>query len=101
MALYNSTEEVDIATQSNYIEKGSEIIYLGNNGSYSFNLPPESIQQYEVYYIFNKTDMNAKFDSIYLTYYTSKNKKVESKIFEIQDGWDSKELNMDRDWIKS
>lgn len=101
VALYNSERMVDKAIQTNYMTKGEEKMYLGNNGSYSFNLPSESIQQFEVYYLFKKSDVNKKFDSVYITYYTSKDEMIQSKILDLKDGWNTKKLNLKNDWIKS
>lgn len=101
LALYDSGKMIDKATQANIIKQGDQKKYLGNNGSYSFNLPPESIHQFEVYYIFEKSETNEEFDSIFLTYYTSKDKMISSKILDIPDGWQTKSLNLNKDWTES
>ncbi|MBF0753456.1 hypothetical protein E4T89_04155 [Jeotgalicoccus nanhaiensis] len=100
LSLYKSGVLIDKATQVNRVEKGEDKIYLGNNGSYSFNLPAESIHQFEVYYLFNKTKENQEFDSVYLTYYTFKSKIVSTKILDISQGWQTKSLSLNKDWIE-
>lgn len=101
LALYKSGELIDKATQVNRINTGKDKTYLGNNGSYSFNLLPESIIQFEVYYIFNKNKVNHQFDSVYLTYYTSKDRMISAKILEVTKGWKTNSLNLGKDWIES
>lgn len=101
LALYNSDKMIDKAVQANVVKQGNQEKYLGNNGSYSFNLPPESIHQFEVYHIFKKSEINEEFDSIYLTYYTSKNKMISSKILDLPDGWQTESLNLNNDWTES
>lgn len=98
LSLYKSGVLIDKATQINRIEKEEDKVYLGNNGSYSFNLPAESINQFEVYYLFNKTKENQEFDTVYLTYYTSKSKVVSTKILDIPEGWQTKSLSLNKDW---
>lgn len=101
LALYDSGKMIDKAIQANTIKQGEQKKHLGNNGSYSFNLPPESIHQFEVYYIFEKSETNEEFDSVSLTYYTSKDKMIVSKILDIPDGWQTKRLNLNKDWTES
>jgi len=102
--LYNGRIEVDKFTNIEYCnftvdkEKTKEI--YADNGSYSFVIPFKSIVKYKCYFSLKKNDDNLEFDNIKLSYYDHNNKKHIYDICKIENGWDSDEFPIDKDWIK-
>lgn len=73
------------------------------NGSYSFVLQPRSIQKQRVMfaYIINKNEVaKYDFDTIRISYYDEKDKKMSYIAKEKIDGWKIGEQSPDLEWIK-
>jgi hypothetical protein len=78
-SLYNNTKYIDNMVPVEFIgEPDNKKSVYGDEGRYSFVIPPRSIQQYELLYSINLNTANANYDDvnhIRLTYYDSKGKK--------------------------
>ena len=103
MYLYEG-EEVDKFTSIeyyNYTEDNKKIKEIcANEGSYSFVIPSKSIVNFKCYFSLKKSKNNEKFDNVKLSYYDHNNKKHIYDICKIENGWDSDEFSIDKDWIK-
>lgn len=104
MYLYEGEEEVDKFTSIeyyNYTEDNKKIKEIcANEGSYSFVIPSKSIVNFKCYFSLKKSKTNEKFDNVKLSYYDHNNKKHIYDICKIENGWDSDEFSIDKDWIK-
>ena len=104
MYLYEGEEEVDKFTSIeyyNYTEDNKKIKEIcANEGSYSFVIPSKSIVNFKCYFSLKKSKNNEKFDNVKLSYYDHNNKKHIYDICKIENGWDSDEFSIDKDWIK-
>lgn len=104
MYLYEGEEEVDKFTSIeyyNYTEDNKKIKEIcANEGSYSFVIPSKSIVNFKCYFSLKKSKNNEKFDNVKLSYYDHNNKKHIYDICKIENGWDSDEISIDKDWIK-
>ena len=104
MYLYEGEQEVDKFTSIeyyNYKEDNEKIKEIcANDGSYSFVIPSKSIINFKCYFSLKKSKNNEKFDNIKLSYYDHNNKKHIYDICKIENGWDSDEFSIDKDWIK-
>ena len=88
--------------------KGCEITdekafsFGAENGSYSFVLPPRSIQRQECEYIFviNPDEKEQKhFDTIVARYYDERNKAHTFNAMAIEKCWERKHYDIDEDWL--
>lgn len=104
MYLYEGEKEVDKFTSIEYYyytEDNKKIKEIcGNEGSYSFVIPSKSVANFKCYFSLKKSKNNEKFDNIKLSYYDHNNKKHIYDICKIENGWDSDEFPIDKDWIK-
>lgn len=104
MYLYEGEEEVDKFTSIeyyNYTEDNKKIKEIcANEGSYSFVIPSKSIVNFKCYFSLKKSKNKEKFDNVKLSYYDHNNKKHIYDICKIENGWDSDEFSIDKDWIK-
>ena len=82
---------------------GEKDYHFGSEkGSYSFVLPPRSIQRQECEYIFaiQAKDKEANhFDTIIARYYDEKNKSHTFKVMNIDNAWEQKHYDMDEEWL--
>lgn len=110
--LYSGTELVGNMHQMGTIyvtkSKGSEITdekafsFGAENGSYSFVLPPRSIQRQECEYVFaiNPNEKEQKhFDTVIARYYDEHNKAHTFKAMDIKNCWERKHYDTDEDWL--
>lgn len=77
------------------------IIFGTDKGSYSFVIPPRSIQRQECeyMYIINASEISAnKFDRIKACYFDEKNKTRYFEIRTIDNCWEHKMYPIDEDW---
>lgn len=76
--------------------------YGAEKGSYSFVLPPRSIQRQECEYYFaipkSKID-DYFFDTIMIRFYDERNKRKEFWIRDVKNCWDRAHFDADEDWI--
>lgn len=86
----------------NVITEQKDFHFGAEKGSYSFVLPPRSIQRQHCEYIavVEKEEIEEKtFDRIKLRYYDEKNKAHFFDIREISDCWKTKHYEADEEWI--
>ena len=111
LELYNENSFVAKMIQSEYlknakikdgVELEKEVINYGSEkGSYSFVLPPRSIQKQKCSYVLaisQSETKNKKFDSIRISYFDERNHKKSYLFKSNLDGWDSKSYQPDKDW---
>ena len=83
---------------------GEKDYHFGSEkGSYSFVLPPRSIQRQECEYIFGiqPEDKDANcFDTVIARYYDEKNKAHAFKVMNIDNAWEQKHFDMDEEWLE-
>ena len=82
------------------IEK-KENVFGGENGSYSFVLPPRSIQKYECQYIhtFEPARPNEYiFNKLVLRYFDENNKQHFFELKDLSNLWDNHNYRVDREW---
>lgn len=91
-----------ITSRKNGVITGEKDYEFGSEkGSYSFVLPPRSIQRQECEYTFSiqpyeKNEM--QFDNVIAKYYDEKNKAHTFKIMTIANSWVLKNFDSDEDW---
>ena len=111
MHLYDGKKFVAKMKQMDYLHithrkgnsvSGEEDHYFGTDkGSYSFVIPPRSIQRQECeyMYIINASEISAnKFDRIKACYFDEKNKTRYFEIRTIDNCWEHKMYPIDEDW---
>lgn len=98
LVLYKDNKQVAKMTQMNYYEKSSQTFFYGENGAYSFLIDANEIKRFELYFVIYKKEVNNDFDEVRITYYDSKDKYHEFKIFEITEPWIVSNNKIDNDW---
>ena len=110
--LYSDAEFVGNMHQMGTIRirssKGSEITeekafsFGAENGSYSFVLPPRSIQRQECEYVFviNPDEKEQKhFNTVVARYYDERNKAHTFRAMAIENCWERKHYEIDEEWL--
>lgn len=99
-------EQIDLITTThskNSIEPRIENEFFGaEKGSYSFVLPPRSIQRQKCEYVLCVQESEIQemaFDQINLQYYDEQNKKHIGFLRRIADCWREQEFAVDEDWV--
>lgn len=102
VCIYSEGKMIAKMNQINYqkSELSDNLNYYGNKGSYSFLIPENSIERFDLLFVLKKSDCNHKFDEIKITYYNNKNELVVKKFKEIKSSWDPKEIDVDKDWVE-
>ena len=75
----------------------------GDNGTYSFVLPPRSIQKQKCEFVFSMPKEYAdtyNFDSLMITYYNERDKKKQFTAKKELNGWQTGFHKADSDWVK-
>lgn len=112
LVLYNGSEFVAKLIQLDHLQiekkKNGEVVertdnyYGAEKGSYSFVLPPRSIQRQECEYYLaipkSKTD-EYFFDTIMIRFYDERNKRKEFWVRDVKNCWDIAHFKADEDWI--
>lgn len=83
------------------VTKKSDMYYGGDNGSYSFVLPPRSIQKQRGLFLhtFERTRKNDYlFNKLVLRYFDEKNKPHMYEIKNLSDLWEKTRYIADKDW---
>lgn len=89
-------------------KKGTEVTkeklynFGSEKGSYSFVLPPRSIQRQLCEYLFvikSSEKDQMQFDTVVARYYDETNKPRFFKIMEVTNCWENKCYNIDEDWL--
>ena len=97
MVQITNSEERDTSSNQTKVEN-----FGAENNSYSIVLSPRSIQKIKCFFTYHISQSDTEimdFDSLYLTYYDEKDKKVSYLLKDNLDGWNMGKTNPDRDWI--
>ena len=98
LVLYKNNSQVAKMTQMNYYEKSNQTFFYGENGAYSFLIDAYEIKRFELFFVTYKKEVNDDFDEVRISYYDSKDKYHEFKIFEISEPWIISKNKTDDDW---
>lgn len=93
---FNSTEKT-----GSVVTKTSDSYFGGDNGSYSFVLPPRSIQKQRCLFLhtFERTRKNEYlFNKLVLRYFDEKNKPHMYEIKNLSDLWEKTRYKADKEW---
>lgn len=86
----------------NTVTKEEDFYYGTDNCSYSFVIPPRSIQRQECEYMFTIKAINKEkyvFDTIKARYYDERNKEHYFQLRKIEDCWNKKLYPIDEEWM--
>ena len=85
-------------TQMNSYEKLGQTLFYGDNGAYSFLIDAYEIKRFDLYFAIYRKEVNDDFDEVRISYFDSKDKYHEFKIFEISEPWVVSKNKIDNDW---
>lgn len=98
--MYQGTKYQETLKTDNKVTDRINHIY-GDDGSYSFALPPCSIQNRICFYFFTIADQEIEryhFNNIRLRYYDEKNREIWYKVRQVGECWKPKQFAPDDDW---
>lgn len=72
--------------------------FYGENGAYSFLIDAYEIKRFELFFVTYKKEVSDDFDEVRISYFDSKDKYHEFKIFEISEPWIISKNKTDDDW---
>ena len=98
LVLYKDDKLVAKMTQINHYEKSSQTFFYGENGAYSFLIDSFEIKRYDLFFAIYQKEVDGDFDEVRISYYDSKDKYHEFKIFEISEPWVVSKNKIDNDW---
>ena len=98
LVLYNNKKKVAKMTQLSHFEKSKELFSYGENGAYSFLLEANEIKRFVLEFIIFQKEFNTNFDEVRISYFDSKDKYHEFKIFDIDEPWTVSNNKIDDDW---
>ncbi|MBS5554235.1 hypothetical protein [Streptococcus mitis] len=98
LVLYKNNSQVAKMTQMNYYEKSNQTFFYGENGAYSFLIDAYEIKRFELFFVTYKKEVSDDFDEVRISYFDSKDKYHEFKIFEISEPWIISKNKTDDDW---
>ena len=98
LVLYKNNSQVAKMTQMNYYEKSNQTFFYGENGAYSFLIDAYEIKRFELFFVTYKKEVSDDFDEVRISYYDSKDKYHEFKIFEISEPWVVYKNKIYNDW---
>ena len=98
LVLYKNNRQVVKMKQMNSYEKFDQILFYGDNGAYSFLIDANEIKRFDLCFSIYKKEVNDDFDEVRISYFDSKDKYHEFKIFEISEPWVVSKNKIDNDW---
>lgn len=98
LVLYDRGEQVRKMRQVTFSEKANEKFFYGENGAYSFLIDAYEIKRFDLYFAISQKEFNSDFDEVRISYFDSKDKYHEFKIFEISEPWIISKNKTDDDW---
>ena len=98
LKLYFQGKEVGKTVQISHVESGERKLSYGNEGAYSFLINPYSIERYELDFSAKKNEINSDFDEVRISFFDSKDKYKEYKLFEVKNSWKVTINKIDDDW---
>ena len=99
LVLYDRGEQVRKMRQVTFSEKANEKFFYGENGAYSFLIDAYEIKRFDLYFAISQKEFNSDFDEVRISYFDSKDKYHEFKIFEISEPWIISKNKTDDYWI--
>lgn len=102
--LYAHSKKKEIATftQMQCIVNNGETYVLGNNGAYTFVIPPNSACRFDVEFMLKEAELSPdgkEFDEIVLSYFDEKNRIHAFHLINIDFCWIEKKIPMEKQWI--
>lgn len=99
---YSKKKEIAVFTQMQCIVNNGETYVLGNNGAYTFVIPPNSACRFDVEFMLKETELSPgekEFDEIVLSYFDEKNRIHAFHLINIDSCWIEKKIPMEKQWI--
>lgn len=104
LALYKNGKRIkkmkQINCQKDDVSGNKSEVYYGDNGRYSFIIPPESIRSFDLLYVLKRNECSSDFDEIKIVYYNQNNKLTIKNLKEFDDSWSIKQFEIDEDWVE-
>lgn len=110
MLLYSKGKEVlrmkqidrgtHTTTRGKEIVNTKEIAFGANNSSYSFVLPPRSIQKTRCEYMLISSTNKEQFDEIRIAYNNEKDRRIIKHLAWYSGDWKVREETVDQEWIE-
>lgn len=102
--LYDNNISVKKMKQGNFQElkndNNIEKVFYGDNGNYSFVIPPESIKSFKLHFSMKYSDYNGNFDEIRISYYNQRDKRIIKKFKNFNTSWKLERFNNDTEWVQ-
>ena len=99
---YSKKKELATFTQMQCIVNNGETYVLGDNGAYTFVIPPNSACRFDVEFMLKETELSPdekEFDEIVLSYFDEKNRIHAFHLINIDFCWIEKKIPMEKQWI--
>ncbi len=98
LTLYLENKKVGQPTQISSTSNDEKEFIFGDKGTYSFLVQGNEINRFNLYFFIRKNELNSDFDEIRLSYFDTKDKYHEYKIFDISNPWEISNNKIDDDW---
>ncbi len=99
---YLSKKGIASFTQIQGIGTGEKHFSLGDNGAYTFVIPPNSACRFDVEFILEERDLSPnekEFDEIILSYFDEKNRIHAFHLINVDFCWVEKKIPMEKQWF--
>ncbi|WEV45752.1 hypothetical protein OZX60_03205 [Streptococcaceae bacterium ESL0687] len=98
LQLYLKGKKVGETVQCSHFELNNNKEPYGNNGTYSFMIEPITVSKYDLYFCAKPDVVNSDFDEVRISYFDSKDRYKECKLFDIENCWKKSNNKIDNDW---
>ncbi|WP_165210686.1 hypothetical protein [Streptococcus tangpeifui] len=98
LTLYLNNQKVGQTIQSTSKSNDTERYSFGDEGSYSFLIQGNEIKRFNLYFIVSKKELDSDFDEVRLSYFDTKDRYHEFKIFDVMNPWTTSRNKIDDDW---
>lgn len=98
LTLYLDHKKVGQTNQITSTSNDEEKFIFGNEESYSFLIQGNEIKRFNLYFVVGKNELNSDFDEVRLSYFDTKDRYHEYKIFDIITPWAISNNKIDDDW---
>lgn len=99
---YSKKKEIAVFTQMQCIVNNGETYVLGDNGAYTFVIPPNSACRFDVEFMLKEAELSSDekiFDEIVLSYFDEKNRIHAFHLINVDFCWVEKKIPMEKQWI--
>jgi len=105
LSIFHNDTYICSMKQINKIElknsNGYESSVFGDEGNYTFLLPPISVKKFDLYFNIKSSQcQGTHFNNIRLSYFDINDRLHNIKVHEFESGWESTEHYHDDDWVK-